>query len=435
MTTPTQPAWLAHAWTHLGISETAGSASTPDIVGFYRDAGHPQVKSDAVAWCAAFVGACLSRTGHRHTGSLLARSYASYGEPLKRPRPGALVVLARGRDPNAGHVGFWLGETADHIILLGGNQSDRVGVERFARDRLLAIRWPVDPSAAGTVPGPSGPDDPLFDRCLVHVLAMEGGYTDDPHDPGGPTNLGITLGTLAAWRDIPVTPESYPSLKAAVRSLDAGTARAIYQQRYWQPSSAAALPPALALMHFDASVNHGVAGAARLLQQALGVTVDGEIGPETLGAARTRPLPDSLKAYADARIARYRALPHFWRFGRGWLARVEKTVAAARTLHPVNPEDQPMTTDTATTSTTASPKWWGQSMTIWGAIMTALSTVLPLLGPLLGLELSADTVRDLGDSVLQVVQALGGLIGTALTIYGRLRAVAPLTRRAVSLRV
>lgn len=83
----------------------------------------------------------------------------------------------------------------------------------------------------------------------------------------------------------------------------------------------------------------------------------------------------------------------------------------------------------------AESKWWGQSMTIWGALLTALSTVLPLLGPILGLELTPDLVQRLGQDVVMLVQALGGVIGTVLAILGRVRANTLLERRPVRLRL
>src|SRR5690606_25590767 len=156
----------------------------------------------------------------------------------------------------------------------------------------------------------------LFDAALAHVLEMEGGWSNDPHDPGGPTNLGITLSVLAAWKGSALTDANRQALLEELRRLEPATARTIYRERCWLPSRAGDLPPALAIMHFDAAVNHGVAGAARMLQQALGVVVDGEIGPQTLSAANRQPVTDVVERYADIRRARYRSLGHFWRFGR-----------------------------------------------------------------------------------------------------------------------
>jgi len=76
-------------------------------------------------------------------------------------------------------------------------------------------------------------------------------------------------------------------------------------------------------------------------------------------------------------------------------------------------------------------KWWGHSMTIWGVAVTALSTVLPTVGPLIGLDITPEVVRQLGDQVVLAVQAVGGLAGTILTIYGRMRATTTLERRQI----
>ena len=67
-------------------------------------------------------------------------------------------------------------------------------------------------------------------------------------------------------------------------------------------------------------------------------------------------------------------------------------------------------------------KWWGESITIWGAVITALSTVVPVLGPAIGLDLTPDLVRQTGEQLVSVVQAVGGLVGIVMTIYGRARA-------------
>jgi lysozyme family protein len=190
-------------------------------------------------------------------------------------------------------------------------------------------------------------------------------------------------------------------------------------------------------MHFDAAVNHGVGNAARMLQEALGVPVDGEIGPETLGAARTLPVEQVISRYANIRRARYRSLGHFWRFGRGWLRRVDRTVAAAQKSKgsQTSSSRQPLAGERkmpATEQTAGTSKWWGQSMTIWGALVTAASTVLPVIGPLFGLDLTPDIIRDLGDHVVDMMQALGALIGIVMTIFGRKRATTALERRQVT---
>ena len=168
--------------------------------------------------------------------------------------------------------------------------------------------------------------DDRFDECLAFTLRAEGGYVDDPADPGGATNMGVTLATLREWSDD-------PSLGAnQVQDMSLRTARAIYRARYWNPLRAGDLPVGVDLSVFDFGVNAGIWHSARLLQRALGFTgdeVDGSVGPETLAAAAkvdTRLLVDDL---AERQSAYYRGLADFPTFGRGWLTRTEERKRAA----------------------------------------------------------------------------------------------------------
>jgi uncharacterized protein (TIGR02594 family) len=470
----TQPRWLALAWGDLGVAETPGADHTARVVRYYADVGHAQITNDETAWCAAFLGACLERAGIASTRSLMARSYLAWGQPLDEFRPGAVAVLSRTADPTLGHAGFLVGETTDQIILLGGNQNDAVTVEAFPRARLLGLRWPstvIPDGAPAPIRDPGAASDALFNHAFAHVLEMEGGWTDDPYDPGGPTNFGITLATYARDKGIELTAANFAALKTELKSIAPATVRRIYREHYWLPASCVLMPPALGFFHFDAAVNQGVTGAARLLQDAVGAEIDGEIGPETLGKAAALPISETLALYAEARRQHYRSLATFWRFGKGWLTRVDRTLEAAteiarssspprRVLRADSPppggeglgvggsptpdapqspsqpkEKSPMTDTTQPTTPAATPdtKWWGQSMTIWGVIITTLSTVLPAFGPLLGLDITAELIRQLGDQIVVIVQAVGGLIGTILTIWGRARATTTLERKQITM--
>lgn len=81
-----------------------------------------------------------------------------------------------------------------------------------------------------------------------------------------------------------------------------------------------------------------------------------------------------------------------------------------------------------TSTNSADGKWWGHSITIWGTIVTVLSTVLPALAPVTGVDVTGDLVQDAGAQVVDAVQAVGALIGTLMTIYGRMRATGPLQK-------
>jgi lysozyme family protein len=165
-----------------------------------------------------------------------------------------------------------------------------------------------------------------FGVCLAFTLNAEGGYVDDPDDPGGATNMGITLATLREWSD---DPDLGP---VQVENMTQRTAGAIYRSLYWNPLRADALPAGVDLSVFDMGVNAGIWRSARLLQQALGFAgedVDGCVGPDTLAAAarcNARSLVDDL---AERQAAYYRGLSDFPIFGSGWLNRTEARRSAA----------------------------------------------------------------------------------------------------------
>jgi lysozyme family protein len=168
--------------------------------------------------------------------------------------------------------------------------------------------------------------DDRFDECLAFTLRAEGGYVDDPADPGGATNMGVTLATLREWSDD-------PSLGAKqVQDMSLRTARAIYRALYWNPLRADDLPVGVDLSVFDFGVNAGIWHSARLLQRALGFTgdeVDGSVGPETLAAATKADARLLVEDLAERQSAYYRGLADFPTFGRGWLTRTEERKTAA----------------------------------------------------------------------------------------------------------
>jgi lysozyme family protein len=157
-----------------------------------------------------------------------------------------------------------------------------------------------------------------FAACIPIILQSEGGYVDNPRDPGGPTNLGVTLNTLSGWLRRPATID-------AVKALTPQLAGQIYQANYYNPVHGPDLPDGVDLMAFDAAVNSGVSTGIRLLQTAVGVTSDGHFGPLTLAAVKAKAPADTINAFHAAHEAFYHSLPTFSVFGRGWLARNDRT--------------------------------------------------------------------------------------------------------------
>lgn len=136
-----EPPWLVLARGEIGTVEGIGSSDNPKVLAYFRDAGFPGIRDDAVAWCAAFVGAELHRAGFKPSGSLAARSYETWGVGLKEPRLGCVGVKRRGTGWQ-GHVGFVVGASTDKVFLLGGNQGDKVSIAAFTRHEFTEFRWP-----------------------------------------------------------------------------------------------------------------------------------------------------------------------------------------------------------------------------------------------------------------------------------------------------
>lgn len=137
-----EPFWLTYARRELGTLEGPGPVNNPKVLSYYREAGHGEVASDDIAWCAAFVGAMLHRAGVKGTGALNARSYERWGQPLRVPLLGCIGVKKRVGAPLwAGHVGFVVAASQYKVWLLGGNQADAVSIRAFPRAHFVAWRW------------------------------------------------------------------------------------------------------------------------------------------------------------------------------------------------------------------------------------------------------------------------------------------------------
>ena len=80
-------------------------------------------------------------------------------------------------------------------------------------------------------------------------------------------------------------------------------------------------------------------------------------------------------------------------------------------------------------------KWWGHSVTIWGVLVTTASVVVPAIAQAMGIDLPVSLLRDLAAELGKLAQAAGGVIGIAMTIYGRIRAERPIGRRELTVRV
>ncbi len=132
--------WIDEAKKHLGLKEIKGDVDNQEIVKFWADIKNSGIKDDEVPWCAAFVGACLERSGLKSTRSGGSKSYLTWGDKLDEPIFGCIVVFSR---DGGGHVGFVVGkDQSGHIMVLGGNQSDAVNIKPFKTERVVGYRYP-----------------------------------------------------------------------------------------------------------------------------------------------------------------------------------------------------------------------------------------------------------------------------------------------------
>ena len=150
-----------------------------------------------------------------------------------------------------------------------------------------------------------------FDNVFERTIGHEGGYVNNPKDPGGETNWGVTKRTAVA--------NGYTgSMKAMTREQ----AKEIYRKAFWERAKCGEFIGAVSFQVFDAAVNHGIGNALRMLQRAVGVVDDGVIGAKTLAAINKMSLDDVLILFLAERLEFYTQLSTFTTFGRGWARRV-----------------------------------------------------------------------------------------------------------------
>ena len=164
--------------------------------------------------------------------------------------------------------------------------------------------------------------DRNFARALALVLKSEGGWSDNPADPGGATMKGVTLANFRRYVKVDAG-------KADLKKIGDDQVATVYRRFYWDSVLGAELPDGVDYAVFDFAVNSGPGRAARYLQASVGVSQDGRIGPATLAAARASPAGVVIDQLCDARLAFLKRLPTWATFGRGWSDRVKSVRAQA----------------------------------------------------------------------------------------------------------
>lgn len=154
------------------------------------------------------------------------------------------------------------------------------------------------------------PYSDIFNSAVTNTLNYEGGYANNPKDPGGETNFGISK-------------RAYPNID--IKNLTKEKAIDIYYHDYWLPIHGDEMLPSLAYNVFDMAVNAGVGTAIRMLQNALVITSDGKIGPNTLSAMKSANSAH-LTRFGALRAQYYFSLSTYAIFGKGWIIRTFGTL-------------------------------------------------------------------------------------------------------------
>lgn len=165
--------------------------------------------------------------------------------------------------------------------------------------------------------------DTNFSTALALVLQSEGGYVNNPHDPGGATNKGITQRVYDAYRKFLGQPIG------SVKFIGGEEVSSIYRRQYWDAVRGGDLPAGVDYAVFDEAVNSGPVKAITDLQRALGVAADGQLGLVTLTALRSAGGRTVINKVCDLRLGFLRKLTTWRYFGAGWTNRVAAVRAAA----------------------------------------------------------------------------------------------------------
>lgn len=207
-TIPGTPTWMNFANTEIGITERT-STGTPRIIEYHKFTSL-KASSDSVPWCSSFVNWVMKQDGQNITNSAAAKSWQNWGYVLEQPRKGAITLIQAntgGPDSSTGsssgfHVGFYMGENATHLSLLGGNQADQVKISSFKKSgyRVVTCNWPVE----------DGENEPIIDTIVnSQHTALAGPVRRIPKAPAVPGDP-VTYTSVTTTVPCPAVPIQIP---------------------------------------------------------------------------------------------------------------------------------------------------------------------------------------------------------------------------------
>lgn len=175
-------------------------------------------------------------------------------------------------------------------------------------------------------------------KCCALALSHEGGYSDDPRDPGNWTGGKIGSGILRGTK-YGIAASAHPEI-VDIKGLPFQQAENIIYTQYWPRMHGDEMPLPLAMVTLDAEVMSGIGNdrhlrAAYWLQKAVGAYPDGDLGELTLAAARAcKDLDIAVQVACEYRLRFLKCLPTWPTYGDGWTSRVDDTQAKAMAICP-----------------------------------------------------------------------------------------------------
>lgn len=151
-----------------------------------------------------------------------------------------------------------------------------------------------------------------FDR----LIGNEGGYVNNPADPGGETNWGITWPVLNQAMGQGIMP-----MGTTIANLTRDQAKVIYKHFFWDAGQMDQFDASISFQVFDFAVNSGISTALRHLQAAVGVAADGNVGPVTISAIKSMAPAKVIMLFLAERLDFWRKLSTWGSFGAGWAGR------------------------------------------------------------------------------------------------------------------
>lgn len=148
-----------------------------------------------------------------------------------------------------------------------------------------------------------------FDDAFTALIGNEGGYVNNPADPGGETNFGITKRIAVA-----------NGYTGPMKSLSLDTAKQIAKKVYWDPLHLDEFDPRIAFQMLDANYNGG--DTVRWAQSASGADIDGKMGPATIAALKVADPHTFVLRFLSQRLRYLKNLKTWPTFSRGWTERI-----------------------------------------------------------------------------------------------------------------